>query len=468
MREIYDKFLIVEEAFKYMPVTGSQLREEFYKIFKNYSRGTIIIIGNTQTGKTTFSLHLMGLGENKKLYKALRGKRKFGESATPVPIIYEYSDKIYISLDGKEKTFLDLPALSEKLYEIRKQLAENRMVQAVYLGLPMKNKFINTLIDLPGLSAADKNERLIIRKIVSEFAKRAHLALIVVKINHISDLAGLNELHEVMTNELSRMRKILIVTFALTENIIIEKLKEVQNAYTLNEWIREQIILEFQKKRQDYKKFHWLMKPGSVFAVELKPQKSVLEMSQIINSYTFNVIEELLNEDLRCIALNSFSQNIVEKNWRLKMELSQTEKACKTLEQKKEKFQNALEIVLNNSIELKRLWKLIKDDLKKHSFPEKLLSEFENTFTEKFMYQSIRKMERRENYLKRKIIQLKRILNELEQWEELLIDAFYLSWNRIISAINAYAKAKKTFDFLSSLSLLWKVKEESKCIMIEK
>jgi len=176
-------------------------------------KGPAVVWGETQQGKTSLILFLMGVDEKyrERVGAVLRGGRPKGESATPVPILYSISltDDWHCSFgDWKLQTNID-EHVSQCLAAQRREMEREMEVGISYnfseplrIAIPKKffgsgsNSSLTQALDLPGLNANTKSETEF-AKGLDHFLSESTLVLIVHSSKKI--MGVFNATHELRT-----------------------------------------------------------------------------------------------------------------------------------------------------------------------------------------------------------------------------------------------------------------------------
>ena len=154
--------------------------------------GPAVVWGETQQGKTSLILFLMGVDEKyrERVGTVLRGGRSKGESGTPVPILYSIS-----LTDDWHCSFGDWTFQTASDEDVSRHLATQRrevvdvgisydIFEPLRIAMPKKffgsgsNSSLSQALDLPGLNASSKNETEF-AKSLDQFLSEATLVLIV-------------------------------------------------------------------------------------------------------------------------------------------------------------------------------------------------------------------------------------------------------------------------------------------------
>ncbi len=186
-----------------------------------------VLIGKAQVGKTSLALRLLGATRKEAalLSEALRGAREIGESATPVPIVYERSDEFMGNI------------AKGTLERIRKEIENARRKMEEIAELPLKlplgnrNAIAAKVVDLVGLSAREETERKLALRRANEWLQRADLVIYVLRAEHIVDLSPQegSELRPIMNKWRTRSgTSIFAITYAY-ETILEKDKDELEN-----------------------------------------------------------------------------------------------------------------------------------------------------------------------------------------------------------------------------------------------
>jgi GTPase SAR1 family protein len=189
----------------------------------------VSVYGETQVGKTTLILKLLGIKEedSSKLNSLLRCGSRHGNSATPTAMIYRRSnnEKFHYLEPNQPRITLDEADLKAKLTQLRHRVEKNAYsdLSEVVIDIP-NSKFDEDrystdiqIIDLPGFGSRNQKEQKHIEKILKKYLPISTMILVITKAQAISQVAQLFE--NGMLNELYGWRYMsskyrLIVTWS--------------------------------------------------------------------------------------------------------------------------------------------------------------------------------------------------------------------------------------------------------------
>lgn len=174
----------------------------------DYKKSLVVVYGNSQIGKTSLILKMMGVlpEYQKEVYAILRAKQEYGDSSTVTAIIYliSPSDLFGISYSGdevnqKEISFFDDKQMIQQLSFIRDNIEKgNREESILYIFIPRKyfcqdviEKESFSIMDLPGINSSNDLEKKHVDSIVARYMSMATVKMIVTKGDSIQDLATL-------------------------------------------------------------------------------------------------------------------------------------------------------------------------------------------------------------------------------------------------------------------------------------
>ncbi|CAM5469182.1 hypothetical protein [Rhodanobacter lindaniclasticus] len=165
---------------------------------------TAVLYGSTQVGKTTLILHMLGVapGQVEPIAELLRGGQGSGKSATAAALRYRRSADELWHLGSADAPGLSDEAVREHFSALREQVEAGtgaRSVGArdlidVYLpsncfGQNGIGDVDIRLVDLPGLNAANDNERAHVQALARRHVPNADLVILVGKVNSLGFLA---------------------------------------------------------------------------------------------------------------------------------------------------------------------------------------------------------------------------------------------------------------------------------------
>jgi energy-coupling factor transporter ATP-binding protein EcfA2 len=163
----------------------------------------VVLYGETQVGKTTLLLKLLGIrhDEMQKVSRILRGKQSKGKSSTAVPMRYvESIDHNWKLTNGStSESFDDDQDVEEKLSKIRADVEcgsynndqSNTMVLHIpnqYFDPQQKDRLRINILDLPGVNPRNTNESKYVKKIAERYVPVADLILMVGRSDSLSFL----------------------------------------------------------------------------------------------------------------------------------------------------------------------------------------------------------------------------------------------------------------------------------------
>jgi hypothetical protein len=237
---------------------------EAYKIFKKGLQSdisnqlsddeegvTIITIGETQVGKTTLILKLIGITSEsfKKVETILRGGRAKGKSATSVPVIYQMSSNNNWFVNNK--TFVQDEDVIQELGLIRESMEKGKVSYdaMIVISIPKsyfypENKIKISIIDLPGFNAAtNDNERKFANEWAKKYSKKADLILLVMKADGLSLLENFYQNFPVALDIRINPNRFLVIT---SFTYSLETIKKFAPNCKEPDEILEHIVEEFK------------------------------------------------------------------------------------------------------------------------------------------------------------------------------------------------------------------------------
>ncbi|WP_342433426.1 hypothetical protein [Neobacillus sp. FSL H8-0543] len=163
---------------------------------QKYEKDHVLIgvYGPTQVGKTTLILTMLGIGDEEiaPLSKALRGKRKKGNSSTITSFIYKRSEdeNFYLVFPDKTKVCCrNLEELEEALNRIRQQIENEEVSYDKPIILDIAKQFFTnkvfadrsksiSIIDLPGDDTKEKREEEYVDHILTRYMPLCSVCLV--------------------------------------------------------------------------------------------------------------------------------------------------------------------------------------------------------------------------------------------------------------------------------------------------
>lgn len=338
-----------------------------YKKFYNSNSDksvNIAVYGQSQVGKTTLILKLMGIKEAyfKDVSEILRADIPQGESVTPTSIMYlKSSDDDFYYKEGNDEYKVTEEVLKLKLKDLRYRVEQNidinnqkEQKSKVLIKIPKKffedkNTLNLNIIDLPGYGSANEKEQRHVKKLIEDIIPILNLVLIVS--NNIPDL-------QKKKSPIKQFRYIL--TRSVSSKSVFKEFKK-SNITDKNNY------LEFIKNQ-----FEKLSNEVKVYPLEYGDSWSSLDMT--VKNKAEGIIDELF-EDLRkdisvsSTEYNQLMQNAnhyknIQKN--IEEDLENRDNEIITKEKKIEELnQYKIELEVNN----KRCEKLIRV-LKQSKYPD--------------------------------------------------------------------------------------------------
>jgi len=170
--------------------------DTFKKLYNSNSDKSvnIAVYGQSQVGKTTLILELIGIKKECREYvsKVLRADIPPGESVTPTSIIYlKSSSNDFYYVEGDNECLVDEDELKQKLKDLRDRVENNvelnnleELKSNVLIKIPKKyfeerNTLNINIIDLPGFGSANDKEQSHVKKVIENIIPILNLVLIV-------------------------------------------------------------------------------------------------------------------------------------------------------------------------------------------------------------------------------------------------------------------------------------------------
>jgi len=185
--------------------------DEFKDLYKTNNAGkpNVAVFGNSQVGKTTLILKLLGINDADNLHKILRGNQKQGKSVTATTMVYLRSEIendeyfYYKEFDNPEQK-LTGEELSEILQKLRSsiergvyQLPDIEKNSMVRIKIPQsyftnpKIKLAINIIDLPGVNSAIEREHQYVNALIKKVLPFVDIILLVESSNNFARLENI-------------------------------------------------------------------------------------------------------------------------------------------------------------------------------------------------------------------------------------------------------------------------------------
>jgi GTPase SAR1 family protein len=295
--------------------------KELYKSSSDKSVN-IAVYGQSQVGKTTLILKLIGIKEEHYKYVSdvLRADIRKGESVTPTSVIYiKSNDNDFYYKEGDNVCKVTADELKLKLKDLRARVEKNIEINNlndgqsnVLINIPKKyfeekNTLNINIIDLPGYGSANEKEQRHVKKLIE--SKIPILNLILIVSDKITDLQNI---------KIPCRQFRYILTRSVSSRSVEKKFKEnsISNKDKYLEFVRSQ----FEKLPNDVK----------VYPLEYGDSWSNLDV--IVKNKAEGIIDELF-EDLR----KDISDSSTEYN-QLMQNANHFKYIEKMIEQEKEEF----------------------------------------------------------------------------------------------------------------------------------
>lgn len=211
---------------------------------------TVMVIGDSQAGKTTLLTHLLGVTDpaaHRQAEYVLRAERPPGSSATSTPILYSWSDDptLWMLRDPatNELAWLDDEAMRGKLAQYRSGGAGTPCrapdQPPLHIGIPRHLAGPNRqrelrVLDTPGLFAADAAEQDAAMAIIARFSMFMSVKIVVQPANHLTgfDAEVFRESPQLRgwTDPGSGFR--IVLTYGFSDAAVSEELASMPGALT--------------------------------------------------------------------------------------------------------------------------------------------------------------------------------------------------------------------------------------------
>jgi GTP-binding protein EngB required for normal cell division len=170
--------------------------DTFKKLYSTNSNKSvnIAVYGQSQVGKTTLILELIGVKKENRQYisEILRADIPQGESVTPTSIIYiKSNNNDFYYTEGGNECLVNEDELKQKLKNLRDRVEKNvildnleELKSNILIKIPKKffkeNNTLNiNIIDLPGFGSANEKEQRHVTKVIENIIPILNLVLIV-------------------------------------------------------------------------------------------------------------------------------------------------------------------------------------------------------------------------------------------------------------------------------------------------
>ena len=218
-----------------------------------------VLFGKTQTGKTTLILRMLGIDATSmaEVAEVLRAGRPASNSSTAVATRYRWStfENLWELREGGKHGTVDSNQAVDWLSGYRN--AHGRLTKPgadLEIGIPLRYRrsaapdVVPSILDLPGVDAADPMERAHARRLLREHVPRAHTVILVVRANQLTplfqDAAAEQQELRVWTLVPERFR--VVVTHTYSQDSIKSALVAAGGAVT-QDWIREQVVAQMRR-----------------------------------------------------------------------------------------------------------------------------------------------------------------------------------------------------------------------------
>lgn len=180
--------------------------DEFKDLYNVTQKGkaNVGVFGNSQVGKTTLILKLLGVRDDSSLHNILRGNRGSGRSVTPTIMVYFKSDKdddyFYYKEFNSKEIKLDEQQLKGRLQSLRDYhdqkfyfYPNNHFESSVIIKIP-KSYFSEdreqlgvNIVDLPGINSNDKTEHNYVNDLIKKVLPIIDITLVVESSQNFKD-----------------------------------------------------------------------------------------------------------------------------------------------------------------------------------------------------------------------------------------------------------------------------------------
>lgn len=220
----------------------------------------VAVFGNTQVGKTTLILDLMGIVVDKsaRVSKVLRGGRSHGKSATPTAMEYCRSPdtKWRLKTAGNISDYADDIEMEKALGELREKMEERALdaPEACTVSIPSDcfgddgaRGLDVRIVDLPGDKPSNSAEQEHVKEMAKRYLLSADLILLVGKGDHLAFLQP-GELTLPVIEDWQRIpsRFRVVTTYSFTAESVRNRILRDKGAASL-ENVRQELIGQVQR-----------------------------------------------------------------------------------------------------------------------------------------------------------------------------------------------------------------------------
>ncbi len=220
-------------------------------IVADYKKSLVVIYGNSQIGKTSLILHMMGIKEEhqREVYRVLRAKQEYGDSSTSTAIMYLISPSDYYGIcfsddEEEEIEFCDSEDMIRHLSDIRNEVESGYKDERIlYVFIPRRFFSENTLeqenysiLDLPGINSKNENEKEHVASVVDRYMSLATVKIVVTKGDSIQDLDSI-EVPEGVDWKSFPNKYFIVITMAYSQG-------SVKNYFEIKKTERHNTFLE--------------------------------------------------------------------------------------------------------------------------------------------------------------------------------------------------------------------------------
>ena len=200
----------------------------------DYNRSLVVVYGNTQIGKTSLILNIMGVlpEYQHEVYTVLRAGQDYGDSSTVTAIFYLISKNDSYGISYSEDSTDDNSSYTDEemiqhLSEIRKGIESGTAkYRLLYIFIPRKyfSKDILdhdsfSILDLPGINSKNEKEREHVDDVIKQYMAMATAKIIVTKGDSIQDLESISVPDEIDWR-LFPNRYFIVVTMAFSQGSV--------------------------------------------------------------------------------------------------------------------------------------------------------------------------------------------------------------------------------------------------------
>ena len=384
----------------------------------DYNKSLVVVYGNTQIGKTSLILNLMGVlpEYQKTVYTVFRAGQDYGDSSTVTAIFYLVSenDNYGISFGDPTNNSISYYTDNEMIQQLsafRKKIESGKHAESLlYLLIPRKyfsrdslEKETISILDLPGINSKNTLERAHVDKVIAKYSSLATAKMIVTRGDSIQDLDTI-EVPEKIDWRAFPNKYFVVVTMAFSQG-------SVKNYFSIDKSKRELTFIEYVANA--YKEIPEIIKSEDIewYPIDIGESFTTLLTDYVTDSeeikatqlFYLNSIREAISKrrgnglrniinDLRVYSNNYYKVNILrisESITKTKDYINRTRANLSTIRIKRAEYQNSIDnytaedmyvFRMVDYVSLQAVSKTVTEDIE--SFFEDLRNNYPNSFTD--------------------------------------------------------------------------------------